>query len=235
MLFYILGDKEMERKYYEAYDDRYRQVHSQNLQWFYDDPTAVVAQTMEKFGITRQQKLLELGCGEGRDAYPLLKQGYHLLATDISPEANAYAKKKWPEFAENFRILDCVAGDIPEKFDFIYAVAVVHMLVEDGDRDGFYTFIREHLTPGGIGLICTMGDGKMERKSDIRTAFELQERTHEQTGKQVQIAGTSCRMVNFETFRAELDRNGLAVVKEGTTSAPPDFSMLMYAVVKSKI
>ena len=182
MLFYILGDKEMERIYYEAYDDRYRQVHSQNLQWFYDDPTAVVAQTMEKFGITRQQKLLELGCGEGRAAYPLLKQGYHLLATDISPEANAYAKKKWPEFAENFRILDCVAGDIPEKFDFIYAVAVVHMLVEDGDRDGFYTFIREHLTPGGIGLICTMGDGKMERKSDIRTAFELQERTHEQTG-----------------------------------------------------
>ena len=61
MLFYILGDKEMERKYYEAYDDRYRQVHSQNLQWFYDDPTAVVAQTMEKFGFTRQQKLLALG------------------------------------------------------------------------------------------------------------------------------------------------------------------------------
>ena len=144
MLFYTLGDKEMERKYYEAYDDRYRQVHSQNLQWFYDDPTPIVAQTMEEFGITRQQKLLELGCGEGRDAYPLLKQGYHLLATDISPEANAYAKKKWPEFAENFQILDCVAGDIPEKFDFIYAVAVVHMLVEDGDRDGFYTFIREH-------------------------------------------------------------------------------------------
>ena len=109
------------------------------------------------------------------------------------------------------------------------------MLVEDGDRDGFYTFIREHLNPSGIGLICTMGDGKMERKSDIRTAFELQERTHEQTGKQVQIAGTSCRLVNFETFRAELDRNGLAVVKEGMTSAPPDFSMLMYAVVKSKI
>jgi len=222
----------MERKYYEAYDDRYRQVHSQNLQWFYDDPTPIIAQTMEEFGITRQASILELGCGEGRDAYPLLKQGYDLLATDISPEANAYARKKWPAFADHFRILDCVAGELPERFDFIYAVAVVHMLVEDADRDGFYTFIRNHLNPGGIGLICTMGDGQMERSSDIRTAFELQDRTHEQTGKQVQIAGTSCRIVNFDTFRAELEHNGLTIVKEGMTSAPPDFSMLMYAVVK---
>ena len=222
----------MERKYYEAYDERYRQVHSQNLQWFYDDPTPIIAQTMEEFGITRQDSILELGCGEGRDAYPLLKQGYDLLATDISPEANAYARKKWPEFADHFRILDCVAGELPEKFDFIYAVAVVHMLVEDADRDGFYTFIRNHLNPGGIGLICTMGDGQMERSSDIRTAFELQQRTHEQSGKQVRIAGTSCRIVNSNTFRTELERNGLTIVKEGMTSAPPDFSMLMYAVVK---
>lgn len=222
----------MERKYYEAYDDRYRQVHSQNLQWFYDEPTPILARTMEEFGITRQDSILELGCGEGRDAYPLLKQGYDLLATDISPEANAYARKKWPEFADHFRILDCVAGELPEKFDFIYAVAVVHMLVEDADRDGFYTFIRNHLNPRGIGLICTMGDGQMERSSDIRTAFELQQRTHEQSGKQVRIAGTSCRIVNSNTFRTELERNGLTIVKEGMTSAPPDFSMLMYAVVK---
>ena len=56
----------MERKYYEAYDDRYRQVHSQNLQWFYDDPSPVVTQTIEEFGISRQDLILELGCGEGR-------------------------------------------------------------------------------------------------------------------------------------------------------------------------
>lgn len=222
----------MERKYYEAYDDRYRQVHSQNLQWFYDEPTAIVAKTMENFGITRQHRILELGCGEGRDAYPLLRQGYKLLATDISPEAIAYTRKKWPEYAENFKILDCVQGNCPEKFDFIYAVAVIHMLVEDADRDGFFGFIREHLNPGGIGLICTMGNGEMEHRSDIATAFDLQERTHEQSGKRVQIAGTSCRVVSFETFRSELVGNGLVLVQEGMTETP-DFPVLMYAVVKA--
>lgn len=222
------------RKYYEAYDDRYRQIHSQELQWFYDDPTPIVLQTIKEFGITPECKILELGCGEGRDAYPLLQQGYNLLATDISPAAIQYARKKWPEFADNFGVLDCISGEITEKFDFIYAVAVIHMLVENSDRDSFYAFIRKHLAPTGIALICTMGDGKMQRKTDIRTAFDLQARTHEQTGKAVQIASTSCRMVNFETLHTELKRNGLTILKEGITSAPPDFPMLMYAIVKGE-
>ena len=224
----------MERKYYEAYDDRYRQIHSQKLQWFFDNPTPIVRETINEFDITRDHKLLELGCGEGRDAYPLLQQGYNLLATDISPAAIDYTRKKWPEFSKNFTVLDCISGNLNDKFDFIYAVAVVHMLVEDTDREAFYTFIRDHLTPTGIALICTMGDGEVERQTDIRTAFQLQCRTHEQTGTQVQIASTSCRMVSFETLHAELRRNGLHLLKEGITWAPPDFPVLMYAVVKGE-
>lgn len=225
----------MERKYYEAYDDRYRQVHSQNLQWFYDDPTPIVMETIHKFNIRQDQTILELGCGEGRDACPLLKQGYSLLATDISPAAICYAQRKWPEFADYFSVLDCIGGDVAEKYDFIYAVAVIHMLVEDSDRDQFYTLIREHLNPNGIALICTMGDGKTERQTDIRTAFELQNHTHEQTGKKVQIASTSYRMVNFETLHAELKRSSLEILKEGITAAHPDFPELMYVIVRKQI
>lgn len=223
----------MKRKYYEAYDDRYRQVHSRNLQWFDDAPTPIVAEIIGEYGITCHHKILELGCGEGRDAYPLLKEGYQVMATDISGAAITYAQKKWPEYKENFAVLDCISGELQEKYDYIYAVAVVHMLVEDADRDRFYAFIRNHLTHDGIALICTMGDGELERQTDIRTAFELQTRKHEQTGQQVTIASTSCRMVSFATLHNELDRNGLKLVKEGITSAPPDFPWLMYAVVKT--
>ena len=105
------------------------------------------------------------------------------------------------------------------------------MLVLDEDRDAFYTFIRNHLTPNGVALICTMGDGVMERQTDIQTAFDLQTRTHEQSGREVQIASTTCRVVNFETLYNELRRNGLRVLKEGITEAPPDFPILMYVVV----
>ena len=221
----------MGRKYYEAYDDRYRQIHGQGLRWFADAPTAIVQQTIEKYKITRSHKLLELGCGEGRDAFPLLQDGFDLLATDISEAAISYCQRKEPKHANSFRVLDCVAGVTDQKFDFIYAVAVIHMLVPYEDRNAFYTFIRNHLKPNGIALICTMGDGELERQTDIRTAFDLQDRTHEQTGREVRIASTSCRMVSFPTFESELSRSGLTILEKGLTKAEPDFSSLMYAIV----
>lgn len=220
------------REYYRAYDDRYRQVHQQNLRWFTEAPSPIVGETIAQFGIRPDQPILEIGCGEGRDAGFLLNGGYNILATDISPNAVSFCRRDFPQWAERFQVLDCVSQRLDTKFDFIYAVAVIHMLVKDAHRDGFYRFIREQLTVNGIALIGTMGDGQFERASDIANAFDLQERTHEQTGQTVYIASTSCRIVSFATFREELSRNGLAIVKEGMTAIEPDFPRMMYAIVK---
>lgn len=222
------------RPYYEAYDDRYRQVHREQLQWFSSAPSPIVSEVIRKFGILPDSPVLELGCGEGRDAVPLLQAGYSLLATDISSEAIAYCRELAPRYADCFSVLDCIHGHLEGTFHFIYAVAVLHMLVEEDDRDGFYRFLRDHLREDGIGLICTMGDGTMERRSDTACAFTLQERTHGLTGKTLNIAGTSCRMVTFPTLHQELARNGLVSIAEGLTSIEPDFSGIpvMYTVVR---
>ena len=220
----------MDRKYYEAYDDRYRQVHGENLQWFADSPSPIVGEIIDRFSIGGQ--MLEIGCGEGRDGGWLMERGFDMLATDVSPAAIDYARKRFPEFADRFQILDCLTERMGEKFDFIYAVAVVHMLVPDEDRDGFYRFIRNHLAPGGKALICSMGNGQWQRQSDISTAFDLQERVHEPTGQTVRIAGTSCRMVNWESFLGEISRNGLTVIEQGITAVEPDFPQMMYALVE---
>lgn len=222
----------MERKYYEAYDDRYKQVHQESVLWFSESPSPIVTETITEFGIKHDSKLLELGCGEGRDAIHLLNQGFDLLATDVSPTAIEFCRNRFPHTAKRFDVLDCVNGQLNVTYDFIYAVAVIHMLVLQEDRDAFYQFIRNHLKDSGLALICTMGDGSIERQSDIRTAFDLQQRLHEQSGKMISIASTSCRMVSFETFDDELKRNGLTVVKKGLTSIDPDFTQIMYAVVR---
>lgn len=220
----------MSREYYEAYDDRYRQVHEQNLRWFTEAPSPIVGEVIEAF--QPGPKMLEIGCGEGRDAKYLLDNGFDVLATDISPNAVSFCRREFHQWAEHFQVLDCISERLEEKFDFIYAIAVVHMLVEEAHRDGFYAFLREQLSEDGIALVCTMGDGTFERKSDISNAFDLQERTHEQTGQTLHIASTSCRIVSFDTFREEIERNGLRLVKEGMTAIEPDFPQMMYAVIK---
>ncbi len=219
-------------KYYEAYDERYKTVHAKGLSWAGRQPTPIVLETVRKYRIRPDDELLEIGCGEGRDARAVLDGGYRLQATDISPEAIAWCRKTMPEYAERFKLLDCLSDDPDERFDFIYAVAVLHMLVMDEDRNGFYRFIREHLKPDGLALICTMGDGTFEMQSDIHEAFELKEREHE-SGRMT-VAATSCRMVSFAAFERELAENGLEIIEKGITEALPEFDSLMYAVVRRK-
>ena len=224
----------MQKKYYEAYDDRYRQIHKQELQWFSESPSDIVLETGQAYSISPKSRILEIGCCEGRDAYPLLKQGYDLLAADVSREAVMYCKTKFPDFSEHFQIMDCITEKLGRKFDFIYAVAVIHMLVSNEDRNAFYSFIREHLSSTGIALICSMGDGNSESQTDVRSAFNIVNRTHGRTGKTVRIASTSCRTVSFDTFQKELLQNGFKIIKEGITAVEPDFPQMMFAVVGNK-
>ena len=222
----------MSRKYYEAYDDRYRQVHSEDLKWFDETPSEIVLEMIRENGITKENRILEIGCGEGRDARHLLREGYSLLATDVSEEAVRYCRQLDPLNGEHYMVLDCVTERLEEKFDFIYAVAVLHMLVLDSDRRGFYAFIKDQLAENGRALICTMGDGERESSSDPETAFDLQERIHEPTGKCLHIAGTSYRGVSFPGFEKEIADSGLKLLRKGFTDIHPDYWKMMYALVQ---
>ena len=89
------------------------------------------------------------------------------------------------------------------------------------------------MSKDGIALICSMGDGVLEFQSDIRTAFDLQEREH--LGQKVFVAGTSCRVVSKETFEQEMEKNGLDILELGQTCIPEQFPEMLYAVVKKRV
>ena len=229
---YIMKRMNKERNYYEAYEERYKTVHAQGIRWSNDVCTPIVLETIKKYKINHNHKMLEIGCGEGRDSKTVLDNGYNLMATDISNEAISYCKKTMPQYENSFCVLDCLTSNLNKRFDFIFGIAVIHMLVLDDHRDGFYHFIYNHLNEDGFALICTMGDGEFEIQSDVNKAFEIQEREHE-IGK-LMVANTSCRMISFKTFKEEIERNKLEIIEQGITSSLPNFNSLMYAVVKRK-
>lgn len=218
------------KQYYEAYEERYKTIHQKGYSWSSDIATPIVLQTLSKYGIQKNDKILEIGCGEGRDANQLLKEGYNLLATDISEEAIKYCQSLNPDRSDCFKTFNCLNDTHDVKYRFIYAIAVIHMFVLDEDRQKFYSFIYNHLEENGFALICTMGNGKTEMQSDIKEAFELRRREH--SIGEVEVAATSCRIVNFDTFNKEIKNAQLAIMEEGITSSSPDFNDLMYAVVK---
>lgn len=220
-------------KYYEAYDKRYRQVHRQNLQWASDNPSPIVLQTIQKLYKGEHPRILEIGCGEGRDCLFLLRQGYDVDAVDISEEAVRTCRQKATEADhERFAVLDVCTGRLEKMYDFIYSVSTLHMLVLDEDRRNYFAFIKNHLLADGFALILTMGDGEEEFSSDIASAFENRARTHQETGATLEIASTSCRVVCFATFEKELTGAGFIVQEKGVACIEPDFPTIMYALVR---
>ena len=217
-------------KYYEAYEERYKTIHQKGYSWSSDKATPIVLEIINKYSIKKEDHILEIGCGEGRDANELLSAGFNLLATDISREAIKYCQSINPTYTSRFKVFDCLNGIDEHKYSFIYAIALIHMLVLDEDRNKLYQFIYNHLLDNGVALICSMGDGEFEYVSNINEAFDIQTREH--SSGNVEVAATSCRMVSFKTMEKEIINNKLKIIEKGITASLPDFNSLMYVVIK---
>ena len=220
-------------KYYEAYDKRYRQVHAKSISWESDENSPIVIETIQKYVKVVNPKILDIGCGEGRDCLFLLNLGYDVQALDVSNEAINYCKRKVSATnRRRFHVVDVCTDSFDGAFDFIYSVATLHMLVLKQDRQQYFDFIKGHLSKGGYALILSMGDGHTEIESNVHEAFQDKIRIHQQTGEEMLLAATSCKTVGFDTFRKELHDSGFDIVDDGITVIENHFSSIMYAVVR---
>ena len=217
-------------KYYEAYDKRYKQVHDKGLTWSTNSNTKIVEEIIKKYHLDRE-KMLEIGCGEGRDARYLLNKNYNVLATDISQEAIDYCVRNDITHKDSYKVLDVLSDNSQNKYGFIYSVACLHMLVLDEDRNKYYSYIYNHLEDDGYALILTMGDGIKESISDIAKAFDDIKRVHQESNQEIEVATTSCRIVNFDTLLKEVN-NKFEVIEYGITEIENHFDRIMYIVIK---
>ncbi len=226
----------MKNDYYKAYDKRYRQTYENNSLWEIQERTKEIIDTLEKYKITKKSNILELGCGEGRDAIYLLDNGYNVLGVDYSfaviDKCNELTDYK---YVNNFKQLDLIENSLNEKFDFIYSVAVIHMFVLDEHRNKFYNFIYNHLKDNGIALIISMGDGILEINSDLEKAFDDTKRVNINTNKEIMVASTSCRVKKIDEMKKEIQLNNLEILEEKIIDDVLSFDKCMLFIVKKKL
>lgn len=220
-------------KYYNAYEKRYRKMHEIGELWEVREKTNEVIDVINKYNISLTSKILELGCGEGRDAIYLLDKGYNVLAIDSSKSAikkcNELSNNKYENFFKEF---DIIKDTMMDKFNFIYSVALIHMFVIESDRKKFYDFIYGHLKDDGIALIIAMGDGICEYQSDINDAFNDVERININMGKKVMVANTSCKVRNMRNMTIEINNSNLDIIESKIVYDLPNFKECEYFLVK---
>lgn len=220
--------------YYKAYEKRYKQVYEKNMMWSSNSFTPEVMDIIKEFNISKKAKILDLGCGEGRDAIYLLKENYNVLAIDYSQtvinKCNEITNNKFTKLFKQFDILE---DKLNEKFDFIYSIAVLHMFVLEEHRNKYLNFIKTHLKKNGKALICIMGNGVDEYFSNIEEAFNDTKRIVLNNSSTINVATTSCRVVNWSTFENELRSNNLKIIKKWISKKIPEFNNSMCVVVKN--
>jgi len=99
----------------------------------------------------RPMKLLDIGCGEGRDAVFFAKNGFEVTAFDVA-EAGLEKGRKLAEAHNvhvNFIQEDLRTFRTDEVFDVIYSSGVIHHIRPEF-RDELFDHYREHTAPGGF-------------------------------------------------------------------------------------
>ena len=95
-------------------------------------------------------RILEIGCGDGRDAKEIVQRVGWYLGFDISEELIKLAKAHVPE--GRFEVADAVTFQFPENLDIVFAFAsLLHL-----DKDEVKTVLANAhgaLRPGGVFYI----------------------------------------------------------------------------------
>ncbi len=221
--------------YYKAYEKRYKQVYKKNMMWSSDSFTPDVINTINQFSISKSDRILDLGCGEGRDAIYLLENNYNVLAVDYSKtvikKCNEITNNR---FKNSFKQLDLLVEQLDMEFDFIYSIAVMHMFLLEQHRNQYLQFIYKHLRKDGKALICVLGNGNDEFCSKIEDAFKSVKRKVFNNNSNIFVAATSCKVVNWTNFEKELTNNNFKIVQKWISNKIPEFNEAMCVVIKKE-
>lgn len=112
--------------------------------------------------ITPRMRVLDAGCGYGRNLVYLLRQGCEVFALDANPEGVAHVRALAGELAphlppENFRVGVIEQLDFPDDFaDVVLCSAVLHFARSEQHFLAMVAELWRVLRPGGM-LFCRLG------------------------------------------------------------------------------
>jgi SAM-dependent methyltransferase len=133
------------------YTDRNRKVP-----FFADMPDENLVEYITK-GILRNGKVLEVGCGPGRNAFYLAGKGFKVDAVDSSEEAISWAKERAEGKGMN---INFIKEDIfllkheENDYGFVYDSGCFHH-IPPHRRNNYLTLIERALKPGGYFALTT--------------------------------------------------------------------------------
>ncbi|MFG2922296.1 class I SAM-dependent methyltransferase [Streptomyces sp. NPDC048305] len=145
-----------------AWWDGFYEDRSKPVPFFAAKPDESLASYVER-GLITPGRVLDLGCGPGRNALHLASLGFDVDAVDLSPEAIAWAHERAREAGADIRFHcgDAFAGAAPDgPYDLIVDSGCFHHLPPHR-RVSYLGLVEDALAPGGSLALCCFAAGSM--------------------------------------------------------------------------
>ncbi len=114
------------------------------------------------------EKILDAGCGYGRNIDLLIRAGFEIAGVDIDPEKINYCQEKYPDQKGNFRIEDLTSLTYEsDSFDHVLSSAVLHFATSISHFKSLFAEQVRVLKRGGTFFIRMTSDFGMPPQSLI--------------------------------------------------------------------
>ncbi len=167
----------------DSWDAIYKRGKENYKYYNFTEPHEDIDEVSKLFKKEKVKRILDLGCGAGRNLFYLIKEGFNLYGIDMAREGINFIQKDLKEM--NLKA-DLKRGDVfgklPYKKDFFDAVVSVQVL-QHGNLNQIKRAIKEVervLKPGGLIFITLCGrysKGKI-RYCVVKTARKIAPRTY---------------------------------------------------------
>jgi len=125
--------------------------------------------SLKKF-IVRNDKVLDLGCGNGRLSELCAEIHIQYIGADISERLVQIAKAHYPDFKFVTLSGDSTLPFEQDSFTKVFCLAVIHHIPGKDGRAKFLAEIKRVLKPGGLAVITAW---QLRSKPDIRRQLKL--------------------------------------------------------------
>lgn len=147
-------------EYYFQYDKRYQKVYQEGAYlWEIDTPNEFLVKFLEEY--SREEvgnKVIDLGCGEGRDSCYLASRGFDVLGVDVSVTAieKAMEVARSKNVNPKFLIRDVFyLRNLPDiHYDLAINMGCLHMIDNKDQREMHIKRVFDILKPGGYFLVA---------------------------------------------------------------------------------
>lgn len=132
----------------------YNKIYEKEDYYWGFQPSPTCFKILECMPPIKQIKLLDVGCGEGRNAVFFARNGYDVTAFDLADAGVEKTIKLAEKIGVKLNVFkaDIVEYRLSEKFDVIFSVGALHYIPKE-IRDEIFSNYKEHTALNGIHML----------------------------------------------------------------------------------